>query len=50
MLTLWLLSTAVTGARGDLKDIGRMQFCPVCRDITDNIFDLSLQMCEAVTP
>ena len=54
MLTSWLLSTAVIGARGDLKNIPRIKFCPACRDITDETFKLNLphvlQVCEAVTP
>lgn len=54
VLSSWLASVAVIGARGDLKDVARMKFCPACRGITDEIFDLTLQhvlqVCEAVAP
>ena len=42
VITSWYLSTAVIGARGDLKDIPKMRVCPACLDITDEVFDLTL--------
>ena len=53
MLTSWLVSAAAVGARGDLQGINKKKYCPACKDITDEMFVLTLQhvlqMCEATT-
>ena len=53
VLTSWLVSAAAVGARGDLQGIDKKKYCPACKDITDEMFALTLQhvlqMCEATT-